>query len=178
VTVTEISRAFIDQSRRLLTDSYVPRIEQAIEGLSSENIWWRSNAASNSIGNLILHLDGNVRQWIISGLGGAADVRERQREFDARTGMDHARLVGQLRATVAEADRVLASIQPATLLEGRRIQSYEVTVMSVIYAVVEHFSMHTGQIILIAKMWKGDLRLYDVSGGASRPMWPGGVAGH
>src|SRR5262249_59455613 len=80
MTVTEISRAFIDQSRQLLTDSYMPRIEQAIDGLSIENMWWRSNAAANSIGNLILHLDGNVRQWIISGLGGATDIRERQRE--------------------------------------------------------------------------------------------------
>jgi len=176
--VTELSRAFIDQSRQLLTDSYMPRIEHAIEGLSSENIWWRSNAAANSIGNLILHLDGNVRQWIISGLGGATDIRERRREFDAPSGMDRARLAGQLRATVAEADRVLANIEPATLLEHRRIQSYDVTVMSAIYAVVEHFSMHTGQIIFIAKMWKGDLRFYDVSGGAPHPTWRGGVAGH
>jgi hypothetical protein len=60
--VSEVSRAFIDQSRHLLIDSYMPRIEQAIEGLSIENIWWRANAASNSIGNLLLHLDGNVRQ--------------------------------------------------------------------------------------------------------------------
>jgi len=176
--MTEISRTFIDQSRRLLTDSYVPRIERAVEGLSIENVWWRANAASNSIGNLILHLDGNVRQWIISGLGGQTDVRERQQEFDARSGIDQAHLGRQLRATVGEADRVLANIDAAALLEHRRIQSYDVTIMQAIYAVVEHFSMHTGQIILLAKMWKGDLRLYDVSGGAPRPTWRGGIAGH
>src|SRR5262245_57778037 len=59
----EVSQGFIDQSRRLLTDSYLPRIEQAVEGLAVENVWWRANSQSNSIGNLILHLDGNVRQW-------------------------------------------------------------------------------------------------------------------
>lgn len=178
VTMSEVSRAFIDQSRQLLTDSYAPRIEQAIEGLSIENVWWRANPASNSIGNLILHLDGNVRQWIVSGLGGETDVRERRQEFDARGGMDQAQLLRQLRATVGEADRVLAEIDPATLLEHRRIQSYDVTVMRAIYTAVEHFSMHTGQIILLAKMWKGDLRFFDVSGGAPRPTWRGGVAGH
>jgi hypothetical protein len=176
--MTEISRAFIDQSRRLLTDSYLPRIGRAIDGLSTENVWWRANAASNSIGNLILHLDGNVRQWVVSGLGGETDVRERQQEFDARSGMDQAQLLDHLRATAGEVDRMLANIDPATLLEHRRIQSYDVTIMQAIYAVVEHFSMHTGQIILLAKMWKGDLQLYDVLGGAPRPTWRGGVAGH
>jgi hypothetical protein len=143
-----------------------------------ENIWWRANAASNSIGNLILHLDGNVRQWIISGLGGDADIRERQQEFDARSDMDQGQLLSQLRTTVGEADRVLANIDPASLLEHRRIQSYDVTMMQAVYAVIEHFSMHTGQIILLAKMWKGDLRFYDVSGRAPRPTWRGGIAGH
>ena len=175
---TNISGAFIDQSRTLLTDSYLPRIERAIEGLSVENLWWRANPGSNSIGNLILHLNGNVRQWIVSGLGGEEDVRERQEEFDARSGGDGAELLQHLRATVNAADRVLASIDASSLLERRRIQSYDVTVMQAMYAVVEHFSMHTGQIILLAKMCKGDLRLYDLAGGAPKPTWKGGAAGH
>ena len=173
-----ISGAFIDRSRKLLTDSYLPRIERAVERLSIENLWWRANPESNSIGNLILHMNGNVRQWIVSGLGGDKDIRERQKEFDAQSGADGAELVQHLRATVDAADRVLSSIDASTLVERRRIQSYDVTVMQAIYAVVEHFSMHTGQIILLAKMFKGDLRLYDVSGGAPRPTWKGGAAGH
>ena len=173
-----ISNAFIGQSRRLLTDSYLPRIEQAIEGLSLENLWWRPNPQSNSIGNLILHLNGNLRQWVISGLGGSPDVRERQQEFDARSGIPGPELVARLRATVEEADRLLSRVDPATLPEHRRIQTYDVTVMQAIYTVIEHFSMHTGQIILLAKMWKGDLAFYDLSGGEPRPTWRGGVAGH
>jgi len=174
----DAERAFIDQSRRLLTDSYLPRIVGAVEGLSIENLWWRANAESNSIGNLILHLEGNLRQWIVSGLGGSPDERERQREFDERGRMPGPELLTHLRTTVEEADRIFAIVDPATLLEPRRIQSYDVTVMRAIYTVVEHFSMHTGQIILLAKMFKGDLAFYDLSHGEPRPTWRGGVVGH
>jgi uncharacterized damage-inducible protein DinB len=174
----DVSDAFIDQSRKLLTDSYLPRIEQAVAGLSTENVWWRPNAGSNSIGNLILHLDGNIRQWIVSGLGGEPDVRERNGEFAATGGHSASELASQLRATVEAADRVLARQDPSTLPEPRRIQSYDVTVMQAIYSVVEHFSMHTGQIILLAKVFKGDVGFYDLSRGAPRPTWRRGMAGH
>ena len=172
------SEAFIVQSRELLTNSYLPRIESAIDGLSGENIWWRANEQSNSIGNLMLHLAGNVRQWIVSGVGGAADVRQRQGEFDARKQVSGAELFAKLSGTVHDADRVLATLEPSTLLEPRRIQTYDVTVMRAIYTVVEHFSMHTGQIILLAKMWRGELGLYDLSSGNPRPTWKRGAAGH
>ena len=174
----DVSNAFINQSRKLLTDSYLPRIEEAVAGLSSDQIWWRANPGSNSIGNLILHLDGNVRQWIVSGLGGEPDVRERSGEFAATGGHSASELASQLRATVEAADRIIARQSPAALLEARRIQNYDVTVIQAIYAVVEHFSMHTGQIILLAKVFKGDVGFYDLSHGAPRPMWKGGVAGH
>ena len=164
-----ISGAFIDQSRKLLTDSYLPRIERAIEGLSVENVWWRANPESNSIGNLILHLNGNIRQWIVSGLGGDQDIRERQKEFYAQSGVDGVELLQHLRATVNAADRVLSSIDASTLIERRRIQSYDVTVMQAIYAVVEHFSMHTGQIILLAKADQPDrVRFYELVDGHPR----------
>jgi uncharacterized damage-inducible protein DinB len=173
--VTDVARAFIERSRGLLTDSYLPRIDRSVEGLSVADIWWRANPQSNSIGNLVLHLEGNLRQWIVSGLGGATDVRHRQSEFDARAGRSAPELVAHLKATVGEADRILAELDPGTLLQRRRVQSYDVTVMQAIYTVVEHFSMHTGQIILLAKMWKGDLGFYDLSHGAPRPTWRGGA---
>jgi len=169
-----IEQAFLTQSRRLLTHSYLPRIEQAVDGLSDEQLWWRANEGSNSIGNLILHLAGNVRQWVVSGIGGAVDERDRQGEFDARGPMPAAGLLARLRSAVEDADRVLANIAPDTLLEHRRIQTYDVTVLQAIYAVVEHFSMHTGQTILLAKMWKGDLGLYTMSHGIPHPAWSGG----
>ncbi len=173
----DVAQAFIDQSRRLLTDSYLPRIEKCIKGLSEEQLWWRANPESNSIGNLILHLAGNARQWIISGLGGSPDRRDRQREFDERGSIPGAELLSAITMTVAEADRVLASVSPAILLEHRNIQGYDVTALQAIYAVVEHFSMHTGQIIVLTKMWKGDLAFYDLSGGSPHPTWQGGKVG-
>jgi hypothetical protein len=111
-------------------------------------------------------------------IGGEADIRERHREFDAVGGPGASELISQLRATVEAAGRVLSHVDPATLVEPRRIQSYDLTVMRAIYTVVEHFSMHTGQIMLLAKMFKGDLGLYNLSGGEPRPTWKGGIDGH
>jgi len=172
-----IEHAFLAQSRRLLTQSYLPRIEKSVEGLSDEQLWWRANAESNSIGNLILHLAGNIRQWIVSGIGGAADARDRQREFEERGPLPAAELLARIRSAVEDADQVLANLAPAALLERRRIQTYDVTVLQAIYTVVEHFSMHTGQTILLAKMWKGDLGFYTLSHGVPHPAWSGGKDG-
>ena len=166
-----VAQSFVDQSRTLLTAGYFPRIERCLEQLSDDNVWWRANPESNSIGNLLLHLAGNVRQWIISGVGGSTDERQRQLEFDEQGPMPSAEVLSRLRMTVEEADRVLARIPEESLLEGRRIQGHDVTVLEAIYAVVEHFSMHTGQIIVLTKMWKGDLGFYDLSSGSPRPQW-------
>jgi len=172
-----IEHAFLAQSRRLLTQSYLPRIEKSVEGLSDEQLWWRANAESNSIGNLILHLAGNIRQWIVSGIGGAADARDRQREFEERGPLPAAELLARITSAVEDADQVLANLSAAALLERRRIQTYDVTVLQAIYTVVEHFSMHTGQTILLAKMWKGDLGFYTLSHGVPHPAWSGGKDG-
>ena len=165
------SQPFIDESRKLLTEGLFPRIERCVEKLSDQDVWWRANPESNSIGNLLLHLSGNVRQWIVSGVGGAPDHRRRQQEFDAQGPRPRSELLSGLRATVQDADRVLASLTPASLLERRHIQGCDVTVLEAVYHVVEHFSMHTGQIILLTKMFKGDLGLYDLSDGTPRPQW-------
>ena len=169
--MTDAAQAFIGESRQFLVAEYLPRIERSVEGLSDAQVWWRPNDESNSIGNLMLHLSGNVRQWIVTGVGGAPDVRDRQREFDERGPVPLADLVGRLRTTVEEADRVLASLTPATLMEQRRIQGADVSILNAVYHVVEHFSMHTGQIILLAKTWKGDLGFYEFHGGTFHPTW-------
>ena len=167
-----IGQAFLDQSRRYLSDQYLPKIAACVERLSAEDLWWRNDPASNSAGNLLLHLAGNMRQWIISGLGGAPDHRQRQREFDARDGGSAAELLEQLRNTVREVDAVLAALRPETLLERRVIQGKDVTVMEAIYHVVEHFSMHTGQIIFLTKLRTGaDLEFYRVVDGVAHQQW-------
>jgi uncharacterized damage-inducible protein DinB len=169
---SEVTYAFIAKSRSLLMADYLPKIERCLERLKDEDVWWRRGEESNSIGNLVLHLCGNVRQWIVSGVGGAADTRTRQSEFDERSIIPSAELLASLRQTLKEVDAVLAALPPAAILERRTIQGTEQTVIDAVFHVVEHFSMHTGQIILLTKMLTAsDLRFYDFSKGAPRADW-------
>jgi uncharacterized damage-inducible protein DinB len=165
-------QAFIGESRRYLRDEYLPKIRRALEGLTAEDLWWRPNKESNSVGNLILHLAGNVRQWVAGGIGGAPDVRKRQEEFDREGGMTGPELLELLEATLAEVDDVLADLSADRLGEERVIQGLNVTVLQALYHVVEHFSMHTGQIIYLAKLRSGrDLGFYRVRDGHVETMW-------
>jgi len=135
------------------------RITDCLQLLSVEEIWWRPNAASNSAGNLSLHLCGNVRQWIVSGLGGAPDVRVRGREFSERGPVGRRVLAARLHATIREACRVLQRLSPAALTREYTIQGFRVTGVAAVSDVVAHFSHHTGQIIYLTKLKRGrDLR--------------------
>jgi uncharacterized damage-inducible protein DinB len=160
--------AIIALSRRYLRE-YLTKIRLAVSVLDDQVVWARPNEASNSIGNLMLHLAGNVRQWIVSGVGGAPDIRDRQREFDHRTPLPVTTLIDRLEQTISDVDRVLASLTPADLHTRRLIQANDVSVLEAIYHVVEHFSMHTGQIILLAKADQPDrVRFYDMVDGHPR----------
>jgi uncharacterized damage-inducible protein DinB len=130
------------------------RIEICLAKLTPEQIWARGAANENAIGNLVLHLAGNVRQWIISGVGGAPDHRDRDSEFDAQSGEN---ILLRLRLTVEEAVALLAHLPIENLNQQRTIQQhYDVTVLEAIYHVVEHFSMHTGQIMFATKLMSGE----------------------
>ncbi len=171
-SANQVTLAFIEEARSLLMTDYLPKIERCLEKLSDEEVWWRSGQESNSIGNLILHLCGNARQWIVSGLGGSIDTRQRQSEFDERSLISSSELSARLRETLAEVDAVLASFAPSSILEERMIQGTRQVALDAIFHVVEHFSMHTGQIILLTKMLKqSNLRFYDFSTGAPRAAW-------
>ena len=136
------------------------------------DLWWRPNEASNSVGNLVLHLCGNARQWVISGVGGEPDTRRRQEEFDAQGGVSRAELMALLARTFNDVDRALSAVNPAALLEGRVIQGQQVSVLEAILHVVEHVSHHTGQLLWIAKACSGmDLRLWRIKDGVATPQW-------
>lgn len=169
---SDAASAFIAKARSLLMTDYLPKIERCMERLDDEQVWWRRGEESNSIGNLILHLSGNVRQWIVSGIGGSTDTRVRQSEFDERAQIPRAELLKRLRETLSEADAVLANFQPDRILERRIFQGTEEITLDAVFHVVEHFSMHTGQIILLTKMLvESDLRFYDFSAGVPRADW-------
>jgi uncharacterized damage-inducible protein DinB len=149
--MSELGHAFIERAQFHFAEDYLPKIDRSLKLLSDEQIWWRSNPESNSIGNLLLHLSGNVRQWIICGLGDATDTRDRDSEFAQRDAIPRDKLFNRLKETVSEAVAVLGRLDPDRLLEKRRIQGYDVSMLDAVLHVVEHFSMHTGQIILLTK---------------------------
>ena len=156
----DISAAFVAASSKTL-DRWVGRIEKCLDQLTEEQIWWRGQENSNAIGNLVLHLSGNVRQWIIAGVGGAKDIRDRDSEFAQREAISVAELRKRLHDTVREADEVLARIKPEDLLQSRHIQVYDVTVLEAIHDVVAHFALHAGQILYATKLLSGeDLGFY------------------
>jgi hypothetical protein len=135
---------------------YCGRIETCVDKLSPDQIWNRNSDNANAIGNLVLHLAGNVRQWILHGVGGETDTRVRDTEFATRGGLDPAELKSRLRSTVDAAAVVIRAVPPGILTERRSIQKYDVTVIEAILHVVEHFSGHTAQIIFITKYLTGE----------------------
>jgi len=174
---TDPGKAFIQSCRHYLVADYLPKIRRCLSNLPEEDVWWRPNPASNSVGNLVLHLAGNVRQWIVSGVGGRPDIRERAVEFaadgaGAGAAWSRSSLLEYLEETLSDVDEVLAALGPGELLQRRVIQGQDVTVLEGVFHAVEHFSMHTGQIIYVTKQRSGlDLRFYEVEDGIARKNW-------
>jgi uncharacterized damage-inducible protein DinB len=167
------SRPFLALAEHSLRRHHLPRLEQCLQQLSEEEIWWRPNESSNSAGNLALHLAGNVRQWIVSGLGGAPDVRHRDQEFAERGPLPRAQLLQDLRAAVTAACRVLRRLTSRDLRRTYSIQKFRVTGLNAVLHVTEHFAFHTGQIVFITKLKRGEdlgfTRLPEVKPRSSSP---------
>jgi uncharacterized damage-inducible protein DinB len=145
------------------------RIQDCLARLTPDQVWTRNSDNENAVGNLVLHLSGNVRQWIGSGVAGLLDNRQRDAEFDARGGMAPTELTELVKTRVAEAADIIRAVPAVRLTERITPQGYDVTVLEAIAHVVEHFSMHTGQIILLTKMLTGeDLAYYRHLRGSGR----------
>ena len=151
-----VHTAFIEFSHQKLLEQYWPRLKQCVKSLTDEQVWWRPNPASNSIGNLMLHLNGNVRQWLVSSFKRLDDARDRPAEFRERQIIPASVLIDKLGATLNQASTVLRSVSEANLLATFEIQGYTVTGLHAIYQVVEHFGMHYGQIAYITKLLRGE----------------------
>ena len=161
--MTDVAKAYIEYSRQRLVQEYLPKVKKCLAELTEEDVWWRAHETDNSIGNLLLHLNGNVRQWIVSGIGGVSYARERSAEFAERERIPKADLLAKLEATLLDADEALKRFDPSKVLEIRHIQTDDVTCLDAISHVVEHFSMHLGQIIYITKLRKAvDLKFYNL----------------
>lgn len=150
--MTALADSVLSDARAFLSADYIPKIARCLDTLGDADVWWRANAASNSIGNLVLHLDGSTRMWIVGVAGGRPVERDRAAEFAERGPIARGELLARLRATMADVDQVLASLDVGTLLERRKSsREEEVTVLWAILHAVEHFAMHTGQIIVLTK---------------------------
>ncbi|MGH9433023.1 MAG: DinB family protein [Terriglobia bacterium] len=149
---TPLGRQFLDLARHSIEAHHFPEIARCLEMLSEEEIWWRPNAASNSVGNLVLHLSGNLRQWIISGLGGQPDTRHREQEFSEKGPLAKRVILSRLRTTVKEAGQVISSLTAKDLTSLHHIQGFKVSGLQAVSHVLEHFAFHTGQIVYLTKM--------------------------
>jgi uncharacterized damage-inducible protein DinB len=150
-----IGPAFLVEARRTLASS-LTKIVHCLEQLEDDDLGWRQHESHNSIQNIVLHLCGNVRQWIVHGVGGQPDVRHRPSEFSDQQPLTREELLARLTATVALADRALAAYPPEHLLDARRIQGFDTTVLAAIFDSVSHFVGHTHQIVYITRLRLGD----------------------
>jgi len=150
----EIGALFLSTSSAKL-EQMTGFVTKCLARLSDEQMWARGGEHENTVGNLILHLCGNMRQWIMHGVGGAADVRVREKEFSASGGLIVSELVGLFEETMAEARGVIDSLAPEKLLDRITPQGRNVSKLEAIYQVVGHVQQHTGQIILLTKQMCG-----------------------
>lgn len=155
-----VNEEFIKQAIYRLEEN-TPKIKKCLDELSEEEVWKRPNASSNSIGNIIVHLCGNITQYILSSLGDVEDRRERDKEFSVQGGLNKIELFHQLKSTVDKAATIIQNVDQNDLLKKRSVQAYELSAIGIILHVVEHYSYHTGQIIFWTKLLKDkDLGFY------------------
>jgi Protein of unknown function (DUF1572) len=145
-----ISRDFVDVSCRRLA-MMTECLEVCLKKLTDDQVWQRQGAHENAVGNLVLHLCGNARQWVMHGVGGVLDVRVRDAEFSAGGGRSGAELIALFQSTMAEAKGVIAAVPAERLVERITPQGRDVSVLEAIYQVVGHVQQHVGQIILLTK---------------------------
>ena len=156
----EIGDAFIAAARHTLGEG-IRKIEHCVGQLNDDQIWWRPQPEMNSIANIMLHLSGNLRQWIVAGVGGTKDVRNRPLEFSDRSNRPKGEVLGTLKKTVGEADAVLARLTASELLSPKRIQGYDNVVIGAIMDTIPHFRGHVQEIIHITRQQLGEEYQFD-----------------
>jgi uncharacterized damage-inducible protein DinB len=145
---------FIEQADKYLGE-YLRKIEHCTSLLTEAQVWWKPNEACNSVGNLLLHLRGNLSQWVLGGIGGEAIERHRSAEFAARETAAKSDLLAGLAGAVARARITIREMRSADLARAIRVQGYATNGLGVVFHVVEHMAYHTGQIVAVTKQLLG-----------------------
>ena len=162
-TQSDMLQLFIEDCRKKITKEYLGKIEKCFEVLSDDDIWWRAHETHNCIGNIVLHLVGNIRQWVYQHLGEKEFRRDRDKEFRERTHIPKNELLKHLRSAVEDVDAVLQNLPVEKLSNQYTVQKYDVIGLEVVLHVTEHFSYHVGQIVYVTKLRTGkDLKFYNL----------------
>lgn len=151
---SSLARGLVQEMRARLADAH-GRIRHCLGQLDDAQVWWRPDEALNSLGNIVLHLCGNVRQWIIRGVRDEPDDRDRPGEFAERNAIPRDELLVRLAAVVGEADAVIATLTDETFLEARRIQGFDEMVLSAVLNSLTHFCGHAQEVIYITRLQLG-----------------------
>lgn len=159
-TANELAAAFAEEAGKEL-DSAARKIEHCLAQLDESQVWWRPAEEMNSIANLMLHLCGNLRQWIVSGIGGVANDRDRPTEFSERGPLPKSELIDRLNRTVAEAKQALSAASAEELMRQRRIQGFDVSGMQAAFESVAHFRGHSQEIVHLTRAQLGDAYQFD-----------------
>jgi uncharacterized damage-inducible protein DinB len=159
---SEFTTRYLVEVRRRILEENIPRMQQCLRTLSQEDIWYRPNENSNSIGNLVLHLDGNLRQWVIATFNHLPDTRQRQQEFDQRTPLPVTQLETITAKLAEDLAATLARIIPDDLSKTYTVQGFQENGVGILLHAVEHFSYHVGQMTYFVKARKDmDMGYYE-----------------
>jgi uncharacterized damage-inducible protein DinB len=150
-----MEKELIEEFRRRVINESIQRIKTCVNMVDESKLWFRQNDEVNSIGNLILHLDGNARQWVFSGIGNVPDTRDRSSEFIPDQNITKDKLSSILNNLEDDLENFFSSTELGTLTDKRKVQVFEETGISILIHVIEHFSYHTGQITLLTKLFTG-----------------------
>lgn len=172
---SQFSEIYLSAARHVLSEG-MRKIEHCVGQLNDEQVWWRPRAEMNSIANLILHLSGNLRQWIVSGVGGTADARNRPMEFADRSNRPKAEVLSILKKTVEEADAAMRALKPDSLVSPRRIQGFDTTIAAAIFSCISHFRGHVQEIIHMTRQQLGEKYRFDFVAKGKEQESAGGVA--
>lgn len=151
----DMAQAFIDAYVRRIRQTR-GKINHCLDQLQDADVWWTPGESSNSIGIIIQHLMGNLRQWVISGIAGEADVRDRPREFRVEERTPKAELQAGINGVLDQVMDIYSSLRPSQLPESRRIQGVETTVLDAMCDTVGHLELHTGQLLYLTRLRIGE----------------------
>lgn len=152
--MNRFDQLFVTEIRRRLIGESQERILKCLDLLSEEEIWYRPNENSNSVGNLVLHLCGNVTQWLFTTMGEDLDQRQRQEEFDERGPIARVILKEKIRSLMYRADQILTNLDIEQLTRIYGVQGYKENGIAILIHITEHFSYHVGQITYYVKARK------------------------